>query len=325
MSRRVRLPLLAATLLSVLVACQPAESGDEAASASDSMAADASTAPPAVEVTAADFSFTGPPTLPSGWTTFRFTNGGEQTHFMVLWHLPEGKTFDDYARDVGAAFAATVPRYRAGETDRNEFLAELGGALPEWFLTSVDGWGGVGFTAPGHTAEATVRLEPGQYVMECYAQTPEGEFHGDKGMLRPLIVTEADNGATEPSGDTEVTLSNYRIDAPDALTPGEHTVRVTVTENPEGLLGHDVHLARLQTDDDLAAAVAWVDWVDSMRSPAPVEFLGGVDEMPAGHSGYFHVNLEPGRYAWISEGYAAQGMVKEFTVGDSQGMATEGS
>lgn len=41
-----------------------------------------------------------------------------------------------------------------------------------------------------------------------------------------------------------------------------------MTEQAEGLLGHDVHLAR----------------------------------------------LDPGRYAWISEGYAARGMVKEFSI-----------
>ena len=35
---------------------------------------------------------------------------------------------------------------------------------------------------------------------------------------------------------------------------------------------------------------------------------------PVGHTAYFTVNLEPGRYAWIAESAAAQGMVREFTV-----------
>jgi hypothetical protein len=57
-----------------------------------------------------------------------------------------------------------------------------------------------------------------------------------------------------------------------------------------------------------------MSWIDGMVSPAPVEFLGGADQMPAGSTAYFEVDLEPGSYAWISEGYAAQGAVKEFVV-----------
>jgi len=29
--------------------------------------------------------------------------------------------------------------------------------------------------------------------------------------------------------------------------------------------------------------------------------MGGVQTMTAGSSAYFHVTLEPGRYAWVSE------------------------
>ena len=49
-----------------------------------------------------------------------------------------------------------------------------------------------------------------------------------------------------------------------------------------------------------------------------LEFLAanvtGTQEMPVGHTAYFTVELESGRYAWISESTAALGMVKEFTV-----------
>jgi hypothetical protein len=47
-----------------------------------------------------------------------------------------------------------------------------------------------------------------------------------------------------------------------------------------------------------------------------VEFLGGLNEMPAGSTGYFSANLEPGTYAWIAEipGTRAKGMLKTFTV-----------
>jgi hypothetical protein len=39
-----------------------------------------------------------------------------------------------------------------------------------------------------------------------------------------------------------------------------------------------------------------------------------MEQLEAGHSGYLHLDLEPGAYAWISEAYADRGMVKEFVV-----------
>ena len=44
-----------------------------------------------------------------------------------------------------------------------------------------------------------------------------------------------------------------------------------------------------------------------------MEFLGGVDHLPANGTGTITVTLETGRYAWVSE-LAAQGMVHEFVV-----------
>ena len=79
-----------------------------------------------------------------------------------------------------------------------------------------------------------------------------------------------------------------------------------------------MHLARLDDDTDLARLEAWMDWSqpDGFQTPAPVIFLGGLNEMPAGQTGYLHVDLEPGRYAWVAEvpGALAKGMLQVFTV-----------
>jgi hypothetical protein len=42
--------------------------------------------------------------------------------------------------------------------------------------------------------------------------------------------------------------------------------------------------------------------------------LGGADHLGPGATSYFRANLEPGRYAFVSEGFATRGMVHEFTV-----------
>lgn len=328
-STHPRIGTLVVALVAVvaLAACQPAgEAGQEEAApeptaateAASEAASDAAGAADAdrivFEVTATEHAFTAPPRIPSGWTNVVLRNDGEETHFLVLWRLPESVDFATYTAEVVTPFTEAVERYDAGETDREEMMAELGAALPEWFNPIAMGRGGAGLTSPGHTTRTWVRLEPGEYVMECYVRSPENDFHGNLGMLRPLIVSEEDSGLTPPEADARITLSNHKIAVDGDLTAGERVVAVEVAENPEGLLGHDLHLVRMEDDTDLDELAAWMDWVDAMRSPAPAEFVAGAEQVPAGHTSYLTVDLEPGRYAWISEGYAQQGMVQEFTV-----------
>ena len=84
-----------------------------------------------------------------------------------------------------------------------------------------------------------------------------------------------------------------------------------------------MHLARLQDEVDLDEVTQWMDWMEiaGLQAPAPAEFLGGTQEMPIGHTAYFTVNLEPGRYAWITEASADKGMFNEFTVESSAAQA----
>lgn len=266
-----------------------------------------------VEVVLEDYSFTAPPALRSGWNTFRMTNDGEEPHFLLFWRLPEGVTFDEYAAEVSQPFQDEYDRYTAGEVGRDEMLANVGAAMPDWY-GEVEGMGGVGLTSPGRTSQATVRLEPGDYVMECYVVSAEGQFHGSLGMLRPLIVSSESTGMEAPEADIRITLSNYEMSIEGEPTAGEQTIAVHTTEDPEGIIGHDVHLARLEPDTTIEELIAWMSWIDAMRAPAPAELLGGADEVRAGRTGYFTVTLDPGSYVWISEGFGAEGMVEEFVI-----------
>lgn len=313
-------PCLALALVLTLGACAPGEEAAEAPAtepAAETAVEPAEPAPtaPAIHVEATDYAFTAPPTFPSGWVTLHFENAGEQTHFLLLWKLPEGKTFDDYASQLARPFSDWYKRYRAGELTRDEFLEQLGAALPEWF-SQVERYGGPGFTAPGHTSQTTVHLDPGDYVMECYVRAAEedDEFHGALGMLRPLIVTAEDSGGTPPEADIHVVLSNYEIAVHGEPTTGEQTVHVEIQENPEGLVLHNLHVARLAEGVTVEEAAGWLDWVDAMLPPSRAEFLGGAGQALAGSQSYFTVELTPGRYAWVSEAWGIQGMVREFTV-----------
>jgi hypothetical protein len=309
------LRLLAASfLVASLVGCAPSPS-DQAAESPPEPAAQAPSEPGVIDVKAEDYAFTAPPTFPSGWVRLRFDNQGAETHFLFILELPEGVTFGDYASQVSQPFDELYAQYRAGKLDQATFFTQLLEALPEWFPTARRA-GGPGFTAPGRTSETAIYLEPGDYVMECYvrAMTEDDTFHGSHGMLRPLIVTEQSSGMPTPEADIEITLSNYTLSVEGDLSAGTHVARVRVEENPEGLIFHNVHLVKLDEDVTAEVVAPWLNWVDEMLPPAPAEFLGGAGQTTAGGESYVTVNLEPGRYAWVSEAYGVQGMLHEFTV-----------
>ena len=268
-----------------------------------------------VEVAARDYAFDMAAEIPSGWTTFRMSNEGEEHHFFLLTRLPEGKTIADYGTDVGMAFGAAWDALRTGAMDKAEAGQLLGGLLPQWY-GSAKAMGGVGLVAPGRVAQTSLNLEPGNYVVECYMKAPDGVFHSVLGMVRALTVTEDSSGAAAPVADMTITLSNHEIAVDGKPAAGRHTVAVRFVEHPEIGLGNDVHLARLTGEQNVGDVAPWMDWmeIDGLEAPAPVEFLGGAQEMPAGYTAYFTVDLEPGRYGWITEASADRGLFREFTV-----------
>lgn len=307
-----RTPMLRSVCLALaaaLVACGGADSGDQSAQQEENPR-------PVVEVTAKDFEFGAPAETRSGWTTIRFDNAGEQDHFVYVYRLPDSVSFSQYRKEVPVVFSDVYDRYASGELTREETMKTLGERLPPYFFGGVVPSGGVALTDAGKTATATVRLEPGTYVMECYVKTPQGTWHTDRGMLKELTVTEEKNGAEAPEADVTLTLSNYEIGIEGQFSTGEQTVAVRVTENPDGLMMHDVNLVRLSEGLSVDSVVGWMDWMDpaQFRSPAPGANVGGLEHLTAGRTGYFTADLQPGRYALVSEVYGSRGMVHEFSV-----------
>ena len=297
----------------VALACRSADNG-QPPDASAPAATESSTAAHLVEVTARDYAFDGPDEVPSGWVTFRLKNEGKEHHFLLLNRLPEGQTVESYLAEIAPPFDSVWHELERG-MGKAEAGALLGQLLPGWF-GSIRPMGGPGLVAPGGVAETAVKLEPGNYVMECYVKTADGEFHGNLGMVRALTVTEEPSGASPPEADLEITLSNDEMAMEGDVSAGQHTVAVHFREHPEGGLGNDVHLVRLADDTDLDGVVSWMNWmnVSGLRAPAPATFEGGAQEMPVGYTSYFDVDLMPGRYAWISESIADKKLLKTFTI-----------
>ena len=219
-----------------------------------------------VTITAQGLSFDAPDEIPQGWTTFRFDNASGMTHFALLERLPDGIGVEEHQTEVAPLFQTGFEQMAAG---KSEAADDTFGQLPKWFGDVVF-LGGPGLLGAGQSAQATVHLTPGTYLLECYVKT-NGTFHsynpvpGKHGMVREITVTAEERSASAPEPSVKLTLSaengiERASDAP--LTPGTHTVAVHFQDQAAyaNFVGHDVHLARLEADTDVAALADWMDW-----------------------------------------------------------------
>ncbi|HET8865954.1 MAG TPA: hypothetical protein VFM80_09685 [Gracilimonas sp.] len=276
----------------------------------------------------------------SGWVTFNFNNASPSDHFFMLYKVPEAAI--QAAEEVGepilqhwygavtAPFQENFNPYINGEIEFGEFVdslvAEISVKGPWFFDPGAPTMGGPGITAAGSSSATTVYLEPGEYIVECYVKDEEQVFHSYIGMLEHLTVTAEKNEAEEPQANKIVTISSGNgIEFTEPFGAGEQIVEVHFADQTSysHLLGHNVQLVKLEDaeDDSLLQSLGdWMNWTTpfglTANAPNGAKFMGGVMEMTEGQSGYMHLDLEPGDYAWIAEvpDPADKGMLRTFTV-----------
>ncbi|MDX1627038.1 MAG: hypothetical protein R3323_11060, partial [Wenzhouxiangellaceae bacterium] len=294
----------------------PDASGDSAGGSGD----DAVAQDRVVPVVTTEYAIEMPDRLETGWTTFDFHNAGDQVHFVILYRLAEGHDIEDQREHVVPAFDALMEGLRSGEMTKADIGPFLVEEIPEWGL-QMTYVGGAGLLSPGRSTRSTFLVdEPGTYLAECYVKAPDGTWHTSMGMLHEVEVVASESRGSPPEADHDVRVGSDGVEAPERVEPGRTTFRVTMLEDPQSFMPYDLNLARIDDETDLDELVFWMDWsnVGGLRAPAPVEFLGGVEHMNAVSHGTMTVDLEPGRYLWISEIDAAR-MHKAFEVGTAAG------
>ena len=267
-------------------------------------------APPVLEVAALDYEFqTSTTEIPSGWITVALENRGDEPHMLEFTRLPEEGSYRALMRFRGVLDTLQAS-LEEGAIDSATYLEAARSEVPPWY-SDLEYRSGPGLVTPGGTARTTVRLEPGTYVMGCFLADSAGTLHYTRGMRSKMTVTEASSGASPPAADVELTLADYEISVDGRMTTGEQTVAVHFGERAKPMEApfQDIRLARLE---DGVSAQELAQWEDS--PPAPADLLGGAHPLPAGHTAYFTVNLEPGRYAWFSYSSEQKGMTKTFSV-----------
>src|SRR5437870_10716033 len=97
--------------------------------------------PSLVTITATDYAFGVPDTIPAGLTTFRLVNQGKELHHASLVRLGDGKSVADFQAAVVAAMKHHTPP-------------------PAWMGFA----GGPNTVTPGDTATTVQMLDPGSYL-----------------------------------------------------------------------------------------------------------------------------------------------------------------
>ena len=249
------------------------------------------TAPPIVTIRARDYKFVAPKTVKSGVNTFRLVNEGKELHHLTIVRLDKGKTDAD--------FAAAMKKP---------------GPPPAW-ATFV---GGPNPALPGGSAEATLSLDAGHYVMMCVIPSPGSTTpHVMKGMMKAFTVVPAASGGSEPAADATIALSDYTFTVDKPLTAGHHVLKVT----NNAAQAHEVVLLELPPGKTAAEMGTWVEKT-LMQGPPPGRPIGGIAALDKGRSASFPVDLKPGHYGMIcfvpdakdGKPHFDHGMTKDFTV-----------
>jgi uncharacterized cupredoxin-like copper-binding protein len=225
--------------------------------------------PSVVNVKALDFKFEAPASIPAGTTTFRLTNVGKEPHHLWIVKLTDGKTPADF----------------------NKAMRSWGSALkmPAWAIDV----GGPNTAGANETAEGTMTLEPGTYMLVCWVPSPDGMLHVMKGMVKPMTVTGPAATATEPTADITMMMDDYTFELSKPITPGRHTIRF---EN-RAAQAHEAVIARLLPDKTLAQAVTWLN--AGQAGPEPVVLLGGASGLAKGRHMFITADFQPGHYALL--------------------------
>jgi hypothetical protein len=216
-------------------------------------------------VTAYEYAFQAPDSLPAGAVTVRLVNRGRKPHQVVIARLDDTSSLDRVMRSLTADKART------------------GGV--RWV-------GGVETAIPGESSEAILPLTSGRYVLLCSYDGDNGLAHVSLGMIRPLVVTPGAPAPVRslPAAQTTIELSDYHLGISSPLHSGKQLVRIVNV----GEHRHHLIIARIVGNATTDEIMKW----DGKSQPAPVQGMsGGAAAMDPGQASVIEMDLKPGRYA----------------------------
>ena len=247
-----------------------APKADSTAAAATPANTAAPSAPNVVNITASEYKFDAPDSIPAGLTKFVLTDSGKELHHATLVKLDSGKTVVDLENGIKNMKPGTPP--------------------PGWVIFA----GGPNAVAPTGVTALTTDLEAGTYAILCFVPDAKGVPHVMKGMAKQITVTSNSNpAATPPNADVTVTLKDYQFDFSAPLTAGKHTLKITTAPGQP----HEFTLFQLTPGKKAEDIPKFVE--SGMQGPPPGMPIGGVAGMASGRDVYYDVDLKPGDYAIV--------------------------
>ena len=232
-----------------------------------------------VDVVARDFFLQAPDTIPAGLTTLRL-RVPQGDHMAILVRLDSGYTALDLLRARRQGHPRTVWMH---------------------FI------GGPGFPAPDGTANATMILAPGHYVLMCDVASPDGVRHFEKGMFHALVVRGRTSGphvvASLPRPDAVVKMRDRRFIFSGPIRAGVRVLRVT----NEGNVMHEFRMVRVLPGHTGRESMTWTPASKTPRPDEDVTALVGI--MPGGEL-TTTVALTHGEYVVLCVPQLEHGMIQ---------------
>jgi plastocyanin len=280
----VLLPAAALTVAACTTTSSASPSGAASSPATGSAAASGSSASPAasssaaaggaqgsdVAITAKDFAYDLPQSVPAGVVNITLSNSGKEEHQAQLAKIADGKT----VQDVVAA------------------LAKQDMATAFSIITFVGGPTGV---QPGGTQTITANLAPGNYMALCFVEGADGVPHFAKGMVAPFTVTGTAAGGQLPAAAAALTLQDFAFVGLNTLPTGSQVVTVT----NKGPQPHEATVVKLAPGVTLNQLVAAATAPSPPPGPPPFTDIGGTAAIAPNSTANVTLNLPAGNYAFV--------------------------
>jgi hypothetical protein len=250
-----------------------------------------------LDVEAQEYRFVLEGHLRPGWGEVHFVNQGIETHEMAILRVKPEVTTDQLSGALASGDDATVGALLDGSPD-----ATYGGPAP---------------LDPQQESDVVTLLRPGHYALVCFVMAPDGTPHFANGMVEGFSVSGIPARTGPPDDDFTVELNDGAINGVRTILGGDETVLVI----NKGATNHSLQLVKLDAGKTIDDAIAYFGAKFAgvpTEGEAPGALVGGAGELRAGQSTYVVLDLEPGRYGYVSTAGqgsdAASGMKGEFRV-----------
>ena len=220
-----------------------------------------------LDVTATEYAFAAPDTIAGGWVSLRLNNAGKEAH------------------------QAQLVRINDGVTPQQLQEAQAGDPTGEKVLGLVTVSGGVNGIAAGVESAAVTELNPGNYLMLCFLPAPDGKTHVEKGMAKPLTVTEPKAEADDPSFEETIVARDFTFDLP-AISAGERRLRF----NNQGPSPHEATLYKVSDGKTADDVQAFLGNPAAATGPPPFTAAGGAAAVAPNALTFPRLDLTPGNY-----------------------------